>query len=149
MGLLEQINNDIKAAMKAKDSEKLTALRAIKAELLLVKTSGKADEISDETAIKLLQKMVKQRKQSADIYKQQGRDDLYEKEMKEVGYIMPYLPEQMSDEELEAGIKEIVAQVDAQSIKDMGKVMGIANKKFQGKAESKKIAEIVKNILNN
>jgi uncharacterized protein YqeY len=133
--------------MKAKDTEKLTALRAIKAELLLVKTSGKGDDFSDSDAIKLLQKMVKQRKQSAEIYQQQGRNDLYEKEMKEVSYIMPYLPEQMTDAELETEIKAIISELGASSIKDMGKVMGIASKKFQGKAESKKIAEIVKKLL--
>lgn len=148
MDLFEKINNDIKEAMKAKETDKLTSLRAIKAELLLVKTSGNT-ELTDEVAIKLLQKMVKQRKESAEIFKTQNRTDLYEKEMKEVGFIMPYLPEQMSDEELEKELKIIVEQTGAASMKDMGKVMGMANKKFQGKAESKKIAEITKKILGN
>lgn len=146
MSLFDQINTDIKNAMKAKETEKLTSLRAIKSELLLLKTSGK-DEISEDDAIKMLQKMVKQRKQSADIYKEQSRDDLYEKEMTEVSYIMPYLPKQLSDDEIEVEIKNIISSTGASSIKDMGKVMGAANKKLQGKAESKKIAEIVKKLL--
>ncbi|MBN2892292.1 MAG: GatB/YqeY domain-containing protein [Bacteroidales bacterium] len=150
MDLFEQINNDIKAAMKAKESDKLMSLRAIKSELLLIKTSaGGSDEITDEAAIKLLQKMVKQRKESAEIYKQQGREDLYEKEMKEVSFIMPYLPEQMSDEQLTAELEKIMQEVGASSIKDMGKVMGLANKKLQGKAESKKIAETIKTLLSD
>jgi len=148
MDLFAQINEDIKNAMKSKKSDKLNSLRAIKAELLLLKTSGNnVDEISDEVAIKLLQKMVKQRKESAEIFKQQNRTDLYEKEMKEVSFIMPYLPEQISDEDLEKEIKTIVEQTSASSIRDMGKVMGIANKKLQGRAESKKIAEITKKLL--
>jgi len=146
MNLFDQINNDIKLAMKAKETDKLTSLRAIKSELLLLQTSGK-ENISDEDILQMLQKMVKQRKQSADIYKEQGREDLLEKEMKEVSFIMPYLPKQLSDEEIEAEIKKIIEKTGASSIKDMGKVIGIANKELQGKAEGKKIAEIVKNIL--
>ncbi len=149
MNLFEKINEDIKIAMKAKETDKLTSLRAIKAELLLLKTSGKGDDIDESVAIDVLQKMVKQRKQSADIFKQQGRNDLADKEMKEVSFIMPYLPEQMSQEEINASIAEIISQVKASSIKDMGKVMGIASKKLKGKAESKLIAEIVKKQLSN
>ncbi len=147
MNLFDQINNDIKVAMKAKEREKLAALRAIKSELLLVKTSGN-DDFSDEDAIKLLQKMVKQRKQSADIFKEQGRNDLYEKEITEASFITPYLPAQMDESQIEAAIKKIIADTGASSIKDMGKVMGMANKQMQGKAEGKKIAEIVKKLLN-
>lgn len=146
MDLFEQINNDIKIAMKAKETEKLASLRAIKAELLLQKTSG-TGELTDEAGIKLLQKMVKQRKEAADMFKQQNRDDLYENEMKEVSFIMPYLPSQLSDEELTKELEIIVKETGATSIKDMGKIMGMASAKFQGKAESKKIAEIVKKIL--
>lgn len=149
MSLFEKINNDIKVAMKAKEADKLSSLRAIKSELLLLKTSGSENaDISEEAAIKLLQKMVKQRKESAEIYKKQSREDLYAKEMKEVEFIMPYLPEQMSDDELLAELKKIIQESGASSIKDMGRVMGIANKKFQGKAESKKIAQFTKDILN-
>ncbi|MBN2663300.1 MAG: GatB/YqeY domain-containing protein [Bacteroidales bacterium] len=148
MNLFDQINNDIKDAMKTKQAEKLSALRAIKSELLLLKTSGK-DEISEADAIQMLQKMIKQRKQSADIYNDQGRDDLFEKEMNEVSYIMPYLPAQLTDEQIEVEIKAIISDIGATSIKDMGRTMAAANAKLQGKAESKKIAEIVKNILNS
>jgi hypothetical protein len=147
MDLVAKINNDIKEAMKAKETDKLTALRAIKSELLLLQTSGKG-EISEKEAITMLQKMVKQRKQSAEIFKQQGRDDLYEKEMKEVSYIMPYLPKQLTDEELKKELQQIVEEIGASTIKDMGKVMGLASKKLQGKAESKKIADFVKEMLS-
>ncbi len=147
MDLFEQINEDIKTAMKAKDADKLNALRGIKAELLIVKTSGQGNEISNETAIALLQKMVKQRKDAADIYKQQNREDLYEKEMKEVFFIMPYLPKQLSENELIEEVKKIIAEIGASSIKDMGKTMNAANTKLQGKAESKNIAKVVKDLL--
>ncbi len=149
MALFEKINEDIKSAMKAKDADKLTALRAIKSELLLLKTSGGGkNEISEEEEIKVLQKMVKQRKDSAEIYKSQGRDDLYMKEIKEAEFIQAYLPEQMSDEELENAVKKIIAKTDASSIKDMGKVMGIASKELAGKAEGKLIAAKVRELLS-
>ncbi len=149
MGLFEKINKDIISAMKAKESEKLTALRAVKSELLLLKTAagGKA-EISEKEEVKVLQKMVKQRKDSAEIYKSQGRDDLYKKEMKEAEYIQAYLPEQMSDAELTNAVKEIIAKVGASSMKDMGKVMGIASKELAGKAEGRLIADKVKELLS-
>ena len=148
MNLFEQINNDLKIAIKSKNKEKLSALRAIKAQLLIAKTEeGAGDEISKEQGISILQKMVKQRKDSAEIYKQQNRDDLYEKEMADVKYIMPYLPQQLSEEELDRQIKEIIQSIGASSMKDMGKIMGIASKKFQGKADSKSIAIKIKKIL--
>jgi len=149
MGLFEKINKDIISAMKAKESEKLTALRAVKSELLLLKTAagGKA-EISEKEEVKVLQKMVKQRKDSAEIYKSQGRDDLYKKEMKEAEYIQAYLPEQMSDAELTNAVKEIIVKVGASSMKDMGKVMGIASKELAGKAEGRLIADKVKELLS-
>jgi len=149
MGLSEQINADIIAAMKSKEKEKLAALRAIKAQLLLIKTSGSGnDEISDDEGIKLLQKMVKQRKDAAEIYKSQNREDLYNNEMAEVLFIQPYLPEQMSDEELTSSIKAIIEKTGASSMKDMGKVMGIASKELAGKTEGKLIAEKVKKLLS-
>jgi len=148
MGLFEQVNADIISAMKAKEKEKLASLRAIKSQLLLIKTSaGGKDEISDEESIKLLQRMVKQRKDAADIYKEQGRNDLYENEMAEVSFIQPYLPKQMTDEELTNAINKIVEKVGASSMKDMGKVMGIASKELAGKTEGKLIAAKVKEIL--
>ena len=149
MGLFEQVNADIISAMKAKEKEKLASLRAIKSQLLLIKTSaGGSDEISEEDAIKLLQRMVKQRKDAAEIYKTQGRDDLYKNEMTEVSYIQPYLPKQMSDNELTDAIKQIIEKVGASSMKDMGKVMGIASKELAGKTEGKLIAAKVKELLN-
>ncbi len=148
MGLFEQVNADIISAMKAKEKEKLASLRAIKSQLLLIKTSaGGKDEISEDEAIQLLQKMVKQRKDAAEIYKTQGRNDLYENEMAEVSYIQPYLPKQMTDEELTTAINQIVEKVGASSMKDMGKVMGIASKELAGKTEGKLIAAKVKAIL--
>lgn len=149
MNLFEKINEDIKNAMKAKETDKLTSLRAIKSELLLIKTSsGHGENIDDNVAIDMLQKMIKQRKQAADIFQQQGREDLYEKEMKEVSFILPYLPAQMSEEEITTIVSEIITNVGASSIKDMGKVMGLASSKLKGKADSKTIAEIVKKHLS-
>jgi len=149
MDLFEQINKDIISAMKAKEADKLTALRAVKSELLLLKTSaGGKDKISDKEGIKVLQKMVKQRKDSAEIYKTQNRNDLYEKEMAEAGFIQAYLPEQMSDDELTSVISDIIKKTGAESMKDMGKVMGTASKELAGKAEGKLIAAKVKELLS-
>jgi uncharacterized protein YqeY len=148
MSLLENINNDIKTAMKEKNKVKLSALRAVKSELLLEQTSSASSgEITQEKEIKIVQKLIKQRKDSADIYKKEGRDDLYEKEMGEIEFLEDYLPEQMSDEELTAIIKSAIDQTGASSMKDMGKVMGIVNKKVAGKAEGKVIAQKVKSLL--
>ena len=146
MSLTEKINEDIKTAMKAKQKDKLMALRAIKAALLLIQTSGKG-EITEKDEIQTLQKLVKQRKDSAQIYKEQDRDELYEKEMTEVKFIQEYLPEQMSEEEVVKIIKEIIVQVNAESMKDMGKVMGSATKQLGGKAEGSMIAAKVKELL--
>ncbi len=149
MGLFEQINADIISAMKAKEKEKLAALRAIKAQLLLIKTSGSGnDKISKEDEVSLLQRMVKQRKDAAEIYKTQDRDDLYQTEMLEVSFIQPYLPEQMSDEELSNAVKAIIEKTGASSMKDMGKVMGMASKELAGKTEGKLIAAKVKELLS-
>ncbi len=148
MSLLENINNDIKLAMKAKQAEKLSALRAVKSELLLEKTSSGASEtISEEKEIKIIQKLIKQRKDSAEIYQKENRTDLYEKEMGEIQFLEAYLPEQMSDEELRAIIQAAITETGAVSMKDMGKVMGIVNKKVAGKAEGKIIAQKVKSLL--
>ena len=149
MGLLEKINDDIKLAMKARHAEKLSALRAVKSELLLEQTSSGASEtISEEKGIKIIQKLVKQRKDSAEIYKTENRTDLYEKEISEIEFLEAYLPEQMSDEELMAIIKSAIDETGAGSMKDMGKVMGIVNKKVAGKAEGKIIAQKVKSLLS-
>jgi uncharacterized protein YqeY len=149
MSLFDTISNDIKSAMLAKDKIRLEALRGVKKEFLEAKTAKGADgELNDETAVKILQKMVKQRKDSAAIYQEQNRPDLAEKELAESSVIMEYLPKQMSPEELEKAVREIIAQVGATSAKDMGKVMGIATKMLAGKTEGRLISETVKCLLN-
>ena len=148
MPLFDQINEDIKKAMLSKEKEKLEALRAIKAAFLLAKSEkGASDELADADAIKILQKLVKQRKESADIYKQQNREDLYSKELSEVKYIEAYLPEQMNEEEIVKILKDIIAETGASAPSDMGKVMGVASKKFAGKADNKLVAQKVKELL--
>ena len=148
MHLQNQIDQDIKQAMLAKEKEKLVALRAVKSALLLAKTEKSFSELSEEAETKLLQKLVKQRKESAEIYQQQGRKDLAEKELGEAKIIENYLPAQMSDEELTHSIKVIIDEVGASTMADMGKVMGIATQKLAGKAEGKAIADKVKSLLN-
>lgn len=147
MSLLDKINQDLKIAMKEKQADKLSALRAIKSELLLEQTSGTGKDITEDKEIKIVQKLIKQRKDSADIYKKENRTDLYEKEMSEIKFLEEYLPEQMSEEELDAIIKNAIEQTGASSMKDMGKVMGIVNAKVAGKAEGKIIAQKVKALL--
>ena len=148
MGLFEQISEDIKQAMLAKDKVRLEALRGVKKELLEAKTAKGSDgNLTEEQGVKILQKMVKQRKDSAGIYKEQGRPELAETELAEVAVIEQYLPAQMSDEELTAAVKEIIAEVGATGAKDMGKVMGVATKKLAGKVEGKLISEKVKALL--
>lgn len=150
MSLTIQIDLDIKQAMLAREKEKLEALRAIKSALLLARTEkGASDDISSDTEIKLLQKLVKQRKDSATIYQQQNRNDLADKELFEVSIIEKYLPEQMSDEELSKIIKSIIDQTGAKGMADMGKVMGMASKQLAGKAEGKAIADKVKALLGS
>jgi uncharacterized protein YqeY len=148
MSLINQIDQDIKQAMLARQADKLRGLRAIKAALLLAKTEkGGVDEVTEEAEIKVLQKLIKQRKESADIYKAQNRDDLYEIEMQEMQVIEPYLPKQMSSDEIETYLKELICRVGATSVKDMGKVMGAANKELAGKADGRTISEVVKKLL--
>ncbi|HHP7240590.1 MAG TPA: GatB/YqeY domain-containing protein [Cyclobacteriaceae bacterium] len=149
MSLKKQIEADIKAAMLAKEKEKLTALRAVKSQILLAETEHSAgSELTGDAEIKLLTKMVKQRKESYEVYEQQGRSDLAAKEKSEYEIIQEYLPKQLSDEELKAAIGKIIETSGASSIKDMGKVMGLANKQLAGKAEGKKIASMVKTLLS-
>ena len=148
MSLADKINNDIKEAMKAKQADRLAALRSIKSEILLAQTAaGGTGEISSEGEIKIIQKLVKQRKDSAEIFKTSGRIDLYDKEMGELKYIEEYLPAQMSGDELSAIIKKYIEQTGASSVKDMGKVIGLVNKEVAGRAEGKVIAEKVKQLL--
>ncbi|WDF56825.1 GatB/YqeY domain-containing protein [Mucilaginibacter sp. KACC 22063] len=148
MSLSTQINEDIKKAMLARDEKSLRGLRAIKSALLLAKTEkGASEEISEETEVKVLQKLVKQRKESADIYKTQNRDDLYQIEIEEQQIIESYLPKQMSRGEIETYLKDVITRTGATSVKDMGKVMGTANKELAGKADGKTISEVVKQLL--
>ncbi|GHV34067.1 aspartyl-tRNA amidotransferase subunit B [Bacteroidia bacterium] len=149
MALFEKITEDIKAAMLAKESIKLEALRGIKKEFLEAKTAkgNENGELSDETAIKILSKMVKQRKESAEIFASQNRADLAERELAEAGFIVAYLPKQMDEAELTVIIKEIIAQVGAVNMQDLGKVMGVASKQLAGKADGKLISQIVKHLL--
>ena len=147
MTLEERINADIKAAMLAKERKKLDALRAVKSAILLLKTNGSGDAISEEAEIACLQKLVKQRKESAELYKQQNRMDLYEDEAFQQAVIEAYLPEQMSEEEIRTELQKIISETGASSMKDMGKVMGAAQKAFAGRADNKLVSAIVKELL--
>lgn len=148
MSLITQIDQDIKLAMLAKQADRLQGLRAIKSALLLAKTEkGAADEITEDAEIKVLQKLVKQRKESADIYKTQNRDDLYQIEVAEMLVIEEYLPQQMSKFEIEGYLEELIGRIGATSVKDMGRVMGMASKELAGKADGKTISEVVKQLL--
>lgn len=148
MDLFEQISNDIKEAMKAKDKVRLETLRNVKKFFLEAKTApGANDTLTDEAALKIMQKLVKQGKDSAAVYEGQGRVDLAEEEMAQVRVIETYLPKQLSAEELEVKLKEIIARVGATSGKDMGKVMGVASKELAGLAEGRAISAKVKELL--
>lgn len=147
MSLEKRINDEIKIAMKAKDRPKLEALRSVKSAIILAKTEGGNTEITEEKEIAMLQKLVKQRSESADLYIQQNRPELADKEKFEATVIQAFLPVQLSNEELEAEIKQIIEQTGAESMKDMGKVMGIASKKLAGKAAGKDISDKVKSLL--
>ncbi len=147
MSIFNQINDDIKQAMRAKEKEKLEALRAVKSAFLLAKTETGTDEIPEEKEIQIVQKLVKQRRDSAEIYKEQNRMDLYEPEKFQADIIAKYLPEQLSEDELKVILAEIVKEQNASGMKDMGKVMGIANAKLAGKADGKTISTIVRGLL--
>jgi len=139
----------MKTAMKSKDSMALSALRAVKSELLLVATSGGNSELNETDEIKILQKLVKQRKESAAIFSEQGRDDLSQPELDQAKIIEQFLPEQMSVEEVAKIVDEVIAQTGADSMKDMGKVMGLTNSKLAGKADGRTISGIVKERLSS
>ena len=149
MELENRINADIKQAMIAKESQKLEALRAIKAALLLAKTSKEAigGELPEEAGLKLLQKLIKQRQESAEIYKTNGRADLAEQELFQAGVIEVYLPKQMSEDEIRQGLMKIMQETGASGPKDMGRMMGLASKEFAGKADNKVVADLVKKML--
>ena len=148
MGLKQQIDNDIKIAMLAKNKEELMALRSIKSLILLAETEkGVSTEISSETENKLLMKAAKQRKESAEIFSKEGRTDLASKELLELDVISRYLPKQLSEAEISVEVKKIIEQVGAKGPQDMGKVMGTATKQLAGKADGKLISDIVKKML--
>jgi len=148
MSLELKINDEIKQAMLAKNKDLLEALRAIKSALLLAKSEkGGAGDVNEEAEIKILQKLVKQRRETAEIYLAQNRKDLADVEIFQADVIQKYLPEQMSDEELSRIIKDIIKETGATSVKDMGKVMGLASKKLAGKADNKTVSEKVKQLL--
>lgn len=147
MSLEQKVMDQMKDAMRAKDEAGLRTLRAIKAAILLEKTSGSGSNITEADETKMLQKMAKQRRDSLDIFVQQNREDLAQKEREELEIIEKFLPKQMSTEELQAELKAIIAQVGASSPADMGKVMGVATKQLAGKADGKAISENVKQLL--
>jgi uncharacterized protein YqeY len=148
MSLRQQIDNDIKTAMLAKNKEELTALRSVKSLILLAETEkGSSGEISQDVENKLLMKAAKQRKESSEIFQKEGREDLAKKELFELEVISRYLPKQLSEDEVAAELKKIVEQVGAKGTQDMGKVMGVATKQLAGKADGKLISEIVKKLL--
>jgi uncharacterized protein YqeY len=148
MSLEQKVMTELKTAMLAKDEKSLRSLRAIKAAILLAKTSeGAGGQLKEDDEIKLLQKLIKQRKDSLEIYQQQKRTDLAQKEQEEIEVIGKFLPAQMSSEELQNEIKKIIAEAGATSPSDMGKVMGVATKKLAGKADGKTISAVVKELL--
>jgi len=149
MNLELKITDALKEAMKTKNQDSLTALRAVKSAIILHKTQKSYDgELSEEDEIKILQKLVKQRKDSADIYKGQGRNDLADPELKEAELIQQFLPEALSEDEVKEVVRSIIVEIGAEGMKDMGKVMGISTKKLMGKADGKMISTIVKEFLS-
>ena len=147
MSLEARIAQDLKAAMKAKDDAAKRGVRAIKSAILLHKTSGTGVDLDEAGEIKILQKLIKQRKDSLEVYVQQGREDLAQPEREEIAVIEKYLPEQMSEADLEKFIQDVISKTGASSMKDMGKVMGMANKELAGKADGKTISIMVKKLL--
>lgn len=149
MSLLERVDKDIKTAMLAKDSVRLRGLRAIKSALLLAKTEKGSVELNQDLEIKILQRLVKQRKESAEIYKQQNREDLLTIEQEEQEIIESYLPAQLSLEEVESMVKQVLSTAGLSGMKDMGKAMGLVNAALAGKADGKTISQVVKQVLSS
>lgn len=149
MSLIQKIDTDIKNAMLAKEKDKLEALRAVKNAILVQRTEkGASADLDDQTELKILQKLVKQRKESAEIYLQKDRKEMADQEMKQAEVIQQYLPEQLSEDQIKEKIRQIIDQTGASSMKDMGKVMGMASKQLAGKADNKVISAFVKEILS-
>ena len=149
MTLEERIQKDLVTAMKNHQENALAALRSIKTAIQNEKTNGTYHELTDADVVGIIQKLVKQRKESMDIYSQAGRDELADKEQKEMLVLMEYVPKQLTEEEVEEKVKEIIAETGAFSMKDMGKVMGLATQRMKGLAEGKTISQIVKNLLSS
>lgn len=148
MSLQDKVMAEMKDAMRAKDSNKLEALRAVKSAILLAQTDASGrDGLNEDEELKLLQRLVKQRKESAAIYKEQGREDLAQPELDQAAVIEGFLPEQMSEEEIEAEVEKIITQTGASGMQDMGKVMGVASKELAGRADGKTISTIVRKKL--
>ena len=148
MSLESRLMTDLKEAMKAKDQAALRSIRAAKAALLLLKTDGTGKEIDESSEIKLIQKLIKQRQDSLEIYEKQGREDLAVTEREEIEVLQRYLPKQLSEEELMPIIKDIITKSGAEGMKDMGKVMGMASGQLSGQADGKTISSIVKKLLS-
>ncbi len=149
MSFQDKINNDLKEAMKAKDEKALRAIRAVKAEILKANTDGSGQEMTEERGIGIIQKLLKQRKESLEIYEKQNRADLAQTEREEIEVISRYLPEQMSEADLRAFIQKTIADTGAMGAKDMGKVMGVATKSLAGKADGKTVSLLVKELLGS
>ncbi|MDX1684378.1 MAG: GatB/YqeY domain-containing protein [Saprospiraceae bacterium] len=148
MDYTAKLNSDLKEAMKAKDQAAMRSIRAIKAAILLAETESGAKKVDEKKFIQIVQKLIKQRKDSLEIYEKQGREDLAVVEREEIRVLEEYLPEQLSKEELEKELKAIIDQVGAESMKDMGKVMGVATQKLAGRADGKTISSVVKELLS-
>jgi uncharacterized protein YqeY len=148
MGLEQEVMNKMKIAMKAKNTVALASLRSIKSEILKQKTSGDSKEMTEADELKLIQKLIKQRKDSAQLYKAQNREDLVKEELDQVEILEEFLPQQLSEEDIKAQVKQIIDEVGASSMKDMGTVMGLASKKMAGQAEGAVISKIVKAELS-
>ncbi|MAJ37541.1 MAG: glutamyl-tRNA amidotransferase [Flavobacteriaceae bacterium] len=149
MGLQQKVMEDMKAAMRAKDAVALEALRAIKSAILLAQTESSSKELSEKDELKILQKLVKQRRDSAQIFNEQNRSDLAEPEINQAKIIEKFLPEQLSEQEIANIVKQIITDTGAASMSDMGKVMGVANAKLAGRADGKTISTIVKRELSS
>jgi len=149
MSLQQKVMEDMKAAMRAKDAVALEALRAIKSAILLAQTESSSKDLSEKDELKILQKLVKQRRDSAQIFTEQNRADLAEPELNQAKIIEKFLPEQLSEEEITAIVKQVISDTGAASMSDMGKVMGVANAKIAGRADGKTISTIVKRELSS
>lgn len=149
MSLEERVMKELKEAMKAKDQARMRALRAVKSEIQLAKTEGSSKEVSEIKEMQIIQRLIKQRKDSLEIYERENREDLAKKEREEIAVIEKFLPEQLSEEELKSEIQKIIDETGSDSMKDMGKVMGVATKRLAGQADNKTISQVVREKLGS